>query len=190
MNTDRDAVRARRRSSRSNAKKQARPVAQAQRPRKRAIYSRDLGINLESRAEAEFFKWFLACLLFGKPIQQEIAERAYLTIVRAGLVSPEAVLAAGWDKLVQLLDEAHYVRYDFSTATKLLDVCRELKERYGTLDRLLAQARTPAELSARLQEFKHIGPVTARIFFREVRPIWYPSGKSAKQRRSASSRDA
>jgi len=33
----------------------------------------------------------------------------------------------------QLLDEAHYVRYDFSTATKLLDVYRELKQRYGSM---------------------------------------------------------
>jgi hypothetical protein len=24
-----------------------------------------------------------------------------------------------------------------------------------------------------VQEFKHIGPVTARIFLREVAPIWY-----------------
>jgi len=34
-----------------------------------------LGINLRSRKEGELFKWFLACLLFGKPIQQEIADR-------------------------------------------------------------------------------------------------------------------
>jgi hypothetical protein len=31
-----------------------------------------------------------------------------------------------------------------------------------------------------LQEFKYIGPVTARIFLREVRPVWYPSAASAK----------
>jgi hypothetical protein len=31
------------------------------------------------------FKWFQACLLFGKPIQQEIAERAYAQLVSAGL---------------------------------------------------------------------------------------------------------
>ena len=56
------------------------------------------------------------------------------------------------------------MRYDFSTATKLLDANQELKRRYGTLTELLAQARTAQELSAKLQEFKHIGPVTARIF--------------------------
>jgi endonuclease III len=136
-------------------------------------YARRLGIALASRREEELFKWFLACLLFGKPIQTEIAERAYAELVAAKLTSPQAVLQAGWDRLVELLDRAHYVRYDFSTATKLLEVCRELLQRYGTLTRLLADAATPRELSKKLQEFKYIGPVTARIFLREVRPIWY-----------------
>jgi hypothetical protein len=132
-----------------------------------------LGIDLASKNEEELFKWFLACLLFGKPIQAEIAERAWHELTEAGLTNPVAILNAGWDRLVSLLDHAHYVRYDFSTATKLLEVCQELKRRYGTLTSMVAQARTPAELSRRLQEFKHIGPVTARIFLREVRPVWY-----------------
>ena len=141
-----------------------------------------LGINLFSRKEGELFKWFLACLLFGKPIQQEIAKRAYARLVSAGLRNPDAVLGAGWDKLVELLDEAHYVRYDFSTATKLLEVCQELKQRYGNMTKLIAQTRNSSELSTRLQEFKHIGPVTARIFTREVGPIWYWSRRSSPKR--------
>ncbi|MBZ5573461.1 MAG: DNA methylase [Acidobacteriia bacterium] len=135
--------------------------------------AKKLGIDLASRKEGELFKWFLACLLFGKPIQQEIAERAYTRLVSAGLRNPDKVLAAGWDELVRLLDEAHYVRYDFSTATKLLEVCQTLKQRYGNVTKLIEQARTGSGLSTRLQEFKHIGPVTARIFSREIAPIWY-----------------
>jgi len=57
-----------------------------------------------------------------------------------------------------------------------------LKRRYGTLTSLLVQAENAADLSRRLQEFKHIGPVTARIFLREVRPIWY--GCAASNRRT------
>jgi len=79
------------------------------------------------------------------------------------------------------LDEAHYVRYDFSTATKLLHVSKELKDRYGTLTTLVAQSRTPTELSTKLQEFKYIGPITAQIFLREVRPIWYPPASSKEK---------
>jgi hypothetical protein len=144
-----------------------------------------LGIDLRSQKEEELFKWFLACLLFGKPIQTAIAERAYRRLLDEHLTSPEAILTAGWDKLVALLDDAHYVRYDFSTATKLLDVCGEMKRRYHTIKNLLAHAKSPAELSSKLQEFKHIGPVTARIFLREVRPVWYR--KSAHQEERPSS---
>jgi hypothetical protein len=140
---------------------------------RRTSNARWLNINLSSKSEEETFKWFLACLLFGKPIQTEIAEQAYRELVAARLTRPDAILRARWDRLVFLLDRAHYVRYDFSTATKLLEVCRELKSRYGTISNLLAQARTASELSTKLQEFKHIGPVTARIFLREIRPIWY-----------------
>jgi endonuclease III len=147
---------------------------------KRTYSAEELGIHLSSKKEEELFKWFLACLLFGKPIQRQVAERAFNTLVAARLLSPDAILRAGWDELVRLLDEAHYVRYDFSTATKLLHVCKELKERYGSLTNLLAQSKTPAELSANLQEFKFIGPVTARIFLREVGPVWYPSVAAAK----------
>lgn len=128
------------------------------------VLAKKLGIDLSSRKEGEVFKWFLACLLFGKPIQQEIAERAYTQLMSAGLRNPDKVLDAGWDELVRLLDEAHYVRYDFSTATKLLEVCQTLKQGYGNMTKMIEQARTGPVFSARLQEFKHIGPVTARIF--------------------------
>jgi hypothetical protein len=75
------------------------------------------------------------------------------------------------------------VRYDFSTATKLLQISKELKRRYRNLSELLAQALTPAVLSAKLQEIKHIGPVTARIFLRGVRPTWYAPRAPSKRRR-------
>jgi hypothetical protein len=136
---------------------------------KRKTTAADLGIDLASGKEEERFKWLLACLLFGKPIQTSVAAQAYGTLVAARLCNPDAILQAGWDKLVRLLDEAHYVRYDFSTASKLLEISEELKRRYGTVSNLIALSKSPRELSAKLQEFKHIGPVTARIFLRELR---------------------
>lgn len=60
------------------------------------IYSKDLGIDLKSRKESEIFKWFLACLLFGKPIQQEVAKRTYFEFEKEGLLSSEEILKAGW----------------------------------------------------------------------------------------------
>jgi endonuclease III len=138
----------------------------------RKIYAQELGIDLASKQEKEYFKWFLACLLFGKPIQQEVAKRTYAEFVKEGLTTPDAIIEAGWDKLVEVLDRGHYVRYDFSTATKLLDASKALKEPYGTLTDLLKQSQTIDELSSRLQKFKGIGPKTAEIFLRDITPIF------------------
>src|SRR6266849_4800072 len=120
------------------------------------IYALELGINLSSKQETDYFKWFLACF----------------ELVKEDLVSPDAILEAGWDKLVAVLDRGHYVRYDFSTATKLLDVCQALKEKYGTLTNLLKQSQKIDELSSRLQEMKSIGPKTTEIFLRDIAPIF------------------
>jgi hypothetical protein len=76
--------------------------------RRKSIRASELGIKLESSEEHELFRWFLACLLFGKPIQQEITRRAYLRLDQAGLNSPETILRMGWDGLVDLLGRANY----------------------------------------------------------------------------------
>jgi endonuclease III len=141
--------------------------------RHRAIFSRDLGLRLEHRSESELFKWFLACLLFAKPIQQAVARRAWEELVAAGLATPDGILGAGWDRLVEVLDRGHYVRFDFSTATKLLGVCRALRDGYGTLTALLTQSNSAADAARRLQAFKGVGPTTARIFLRDVAPIYF-----------------
>jgi len=69
---------------------------------KRAPMAEDLGIHLSSKREEELFKWFLACLLLGKPIQRQVAERAFAALAAAGLSTPDAVLGAGWDELVRV----------------------------------------------------------------------------------------
>lgn len=133
------------------------------------IYSKDLGIDLKSRKESELFKWLLACLLFGKPIQQQVAKRTYLEFVKEGLTSPDKILAAGWDKLVKVLGQGRYVRFDFSTATKLLEISGTLKEKYGSVGSLINQSKSYSDLAKRLMEFKGIGPVTSRIFIRDIK---------------------
>jgi endonuclease III len=135
------------------------------------IYSKDLGIDLKSGKESEIFKWFLACLLFGKPIQQEVAKRTYFEFEKEGLLSSEEILKAGWDKLVEVLDRGHYVRYDFSTATKLLEICKKLKEKYGNIKNLLKSAKNKKDLERKLLEFKGIGPVTTGIFLRDLKSL-------------------
>jgi endonuclease III-like uncharacterized protein len=65
-----------------------------------------------------------------------------------------------------------YTRYDFSTATNLLNIMKELKEKYGNLEKLHNQSISPKDLEKRLQEFKGVGPVTVNIFLRELRVTW------------------
>ena len=135
---------------------------------KKKTYSTELGINLKSGKESELFKWFLACLLFGKPIQQEVAKRTYFEFEEKGLLTPQKIIDAGWTKLVRILDKGHYIRYDYSTASKLLRICKDLKKRYGSLSALLKRAKNKNDLARRLQEFKGVGPVTTKIFLRDL----------------------
>lgn len=133
----------------------------------------DLNIDLNSKDEESLFKWFLACLLFGRPIQQQVAKRAYEQFMAAGIKSLDNLLAVSWDDLVELLDKGHYVRFDFSTATKLLDVARMVKDNYGSMLELVGSAADSRDLEQRLVAFKGIGATTAEIFLREVAPVWF-----------------
>jgi endonuclease III len=133
-------------------------------------YSQELGLDL--RREEDRFKWFLASILFAKRISSQIATKTYKEFEREGIVTPESILEAGWDKLVEVLDSGGYVRYDFSTASKLLEIASSLKEKYGSLENLYAQAKDNKDLEGKLLEFKGVGPTTVNIFLRELKGIW------------------
>jgi endonuclease III len=133
-------------------------------------YSDELCLDLTKPENR--FKWFLASLLFAKRISAEIAKVTYLYFEQEKLTTPDAIIHAGWNRLVEVLDSGGYVRYDFSTATKLLEIMRTLKERYGNLERLHAESKSPSDLESRIQEFKGVGPVGVNIFLRELRGIW------------------
>ena len=133
-------------------------------------YSEELGLDL-SKAE-DRFKWFLAAILFAKRISAETAKETYLYFDREDLNNPDAILEAGWDRLVEVLDSGGYTRYDFSTATNLLGIMKTLKEKYGDLERLHVESIDAADLENRLREFRGVGPMGVNIFLRELRGIW------------------
>ncbi|MFQ6117017.1 MAG: hypothetical protein ACE5LQ_01985, partial [Candidatus Bipolaricaulia bacterium] len=136
-------------------------------------FSIALGIDLETGDSEELFKWFLAAGLFGARIGELIAIRTYQEFARRGVTMPRAILNTGWDGLVEILDAGGYVRYDFKTATRLLDIADKLEQEYrGDLNLLHERAEGPQDLERRLLEFKGIGPVTANIFLRELRGTW------------------
>lgn len=133
-------------------------------------YAEELGLNLNKPEDR--FKWFLASILFAKRISAEIAKNTFHRFVDEGLTTPDSILEAGWDRLVEVLDSGGYVRYDFSTASNLLGIMKDLKEKYGDLENLHRQSSSPADLERRLQEFKGVGPVGVNIFLRELRETW------------------
>lgn len=137
-------------------------------------FSRELGIDLDAGRPGDVFRWFLASVLFGARISETIVRHTVREFEQAGVTTPEAIERTGWDGLVVILDRGGYVRYDFKTATKLLDISRTLRERYeNDLDRLHADASDPRDLEARLAALaKGIGSVTANIFLREMRGRW------------------
>ncbi len=137
-------------------------------------FSRELGIDLSRTDPKNIFRWFLASKLFGARISSNTAAKTYREFERHGAVTPEAILATGWDGLVKILDDGGYARYDFSTATKLLEITNDLEKYYGgDLNRLHEKAADEKDLESRLRGLgKGIGDVTVNIFLRELRLVW------------------
>jgi len=137
-------------------------------------FADELGIRVTSGNSREIFKWFLAATLFGARISEALAKRTYQEFARERLLSPKSLLHRGWDGLVEVLDRGGYARYDFKTATKLLELTTALLNRYaGDLNQLHACATDSADLSQKLKSLaKGIGDVTANIFLRELRGVW------------------
>ncbi len=138
------------------------------------LYSEELGIDLEKGADPAYFRWFLASVLFGARISETTAKNTFRAFMRHGLSTPAKIVAAGWDFLVYpVMREGGYGRYDGRKSTQVLRDCEMLIGDYGgSLSRLHEAARGTRDLENRLLAFYGVGPVTANIFLRELRPFW------------------
>lgn len=137
-------------------------------------YAVALGIDLDSHRPEEIYKWFLAALLYGARISESLATRTWREFERIGVLTPQRILDTSWEGLVQILDNGGYTRYDFKTATKLLEVNRKLLADYGgDLNTMHAAASDFVDLQQRIMALgKGIGPTTTSIFLRELRGRW------------------
>jgi endonuclease III len=145
-----------------------------QAPKQRRLSAKSLGIEIQSGQDRDLFKWFVASFLFGKHIQQEVARHAYQVLVdQHGCDSPKKLARYSWQKLVDILGEGHYVRYDESMADRLLKLSIKLNDEYGgKVGEIHNQSKDRAELKKRLEEFNGVGPKTVEIFMREARKVW------------------
>lgn len=146
------------------------------------ITAQQLGLKpgLDGAQEEALFKWMLASFLFGKPIQQSVAERAYRVIVEQHrLDTPTKLVGCSQHELVRMLGQARYVRYDLSTAERLLKLGRKLLDEYdGKLTTMRQQSLGPDDFAHRLLAFEGIGPKTAEIFMGEAELGLYGSSSA------------
>ncbi len=132
------------------------------------LYSSELSIDL-----GRPFEWLVASVLFGRRISTEIAKKTFFAYREAGLTTPEKIACASWEDLVRVHGRGGYVRYDGITATYMKEIAAKLISEYGgDVRRMDALSKSPAELEARLMELKGVGPITARIYLRELRSVW------------------
>lgn len=117
-------------------------------------------------------RWFLAATLFGTRISAAVAIRTYRALARAGVHTIGDAGDASREELVALLDDGGYARYDFRTAHRLSALAAAVRERYGGLIGKLAAERSPRALEEALDGLPGWGPITVRLFLREMRGVW------------------
>ena len=142
------------------------------------IVARQLGLaeGLAEGDEKALFKWLVASLLFAKPIQQTIAWQAYKVIVDEHHYDTACKLAAcSKAKLVGLLGDAHYVRYDNTTADRLIKLGKKLVNEYdGKVTTLWQESSDAHAFAQRLLTFAGVGPKALDIFMRDAAPFLFP----------------
>jgi hypothetical protein len=75
------------------------------------------------------------------------------------------------------------VRYDFSTASRLLALAGTVIERHhGRISSVAEATDDPAEIEATLDQLPGWGPTTVRLFLRELRGVWPGAGPPCDKR--------
>ncbi len=136
-------------------------------------YAAEAGIRINDKP-MPLFQLLVLCMLASKPIDATTAMRAARELFTAGLRTPKAVLASDRPTMISAFGRAHYVRYDESSATRLVEMAERVRDEYSGDLRELAQSsrHDVAAIAEKLKEFKGIGDTGADIFLREVQDVW------------------
>jgi endonuclease III len=113
--------------------------------------------------------------LMGKRIQGDIAVQAYRVIVeKHGRDTARKLGGCSHRQLVSMLGEARYVRYDESTAERLLSLSTKLLDEYdGRIGNIQAVCVDRPAFEKRLEAFDGVGPKTVEIFMRDAAAVFY-----------------
>jgi endonuclease III len=130
--------------------------------------ARDLGIDPSSGRPRDLFEWFLASLLFGRPIQQHVAAVTWRLLIDDGLTSPGKFAERDREELRGLLDDGHYARLDYVMTDELQGAMKRIVAEHGSVSELVKNAESRQALRTTLLDFSGIGPKTAEIFLHEI----------------------
>jgi hypothetical protein len=135
-------------------------------------FSAELGIDVDA-GDAEVERWFLAATLFGTRISGSVAKRAFGVLNEAGLTRIGQARHVPSGDLIEFLDAAGYARYDFRTTSRLQALSEIIDERYdGQAAEIGRRYRAYPALHTALIALPGWGPVTVRLFLRELRGVW------------------
>jgi len=137
--------------------------------RKRPLHSpADFELDIYS-GDDDLFRWFLLTYLLGKPIQSTVAVRTWKLFLDRNVDFPWAILEMSDWRLVALLHEGGYTRYQHVMTNALKTSMQQLTDFYdGSLTLMIEDSADEEELSKRLQKLYGVGPKTAEIFMRET----------------------
>ena len=143
-------------------------------------------LGLDVGNPEDWFPWFVAASLFAKPISATAARTTAQLLFKEGIRTPSTIERCGWEGLVTILDLGGYVRYDFSTATKLLAIATALPSE--RLRRIVTGASIAREFEEELTFIKGVGLKTVAFFVRELRGVGGPSLPVSEEARAAARR--
>lgn len=128
----------------------------------------DLGPDTQDPTPQALYRWLLASVLFGRPVQQSVAADTYRVLIEHGFTSPAKFAEVGREGLRRILDEGHYARIDYVMADELHEVMGRIDGEHGSVNHLVRQSADTAALTGTLTDFKGVGAKTAEIFVRQL----------------------
>ncbi|QVG65580.1 hypothetical protein JG551_003017 [Curtobacterium flaccumfaciens pv. flaccumfaciens] len=130
------------------------------------ISAADLGLDMTT--DEGVFGWLLASLLFGRPVQQEVAAHTWHLLLEAGYTTAEQLARADPMTLDHELWEGRYRRLVGVMTKEIGAVMTGVLEQFGSIAAMVDSSSSAAELERRLEQFHGVGPTTASIFVREI----------------------
>lgn len=123
--------------------------------------------------DTDLFRWFLLCYLFGKPIRSESAIKTWQLMLERALDTPWTITQASSKRLVRVLHEGGYTRYQHVTERGLRQCMEQLIHDYeGSLWLMLERSYDEDEFARRLKRLHGVGPKVAEIFMRETEEVF------------------